>query len=1046
MKKLLAMLTICALLAICALADEAVEVWDEPAVDEVEEFELGEENTPWEDDGEEIDPPLEEEEFDLPLEEESALADEAAMVEIPAGGVDIDTAFPDDNFRAYVSENFDTDHDGKLSEEECKAVTKIEVSAMEISDLTGIAWFSELKVLDCTDNNLEALNVSANAELIELYCGFNALTALDVSANAKLGTLHCYDNELTAIDVTHNPNLSNLNVNSNQLTRLDTSQNPRLFGLDCRYNQLTSLNLEANTVLCDLYCESNLLTALNVSQCEALSTLDCRYNQITSLDVTNCTGLWDLYCQENQLTTLNIGANAELRSLECENNQIASLNLSQCGKLEYLSCNGNALVKLDVSACPLLEHLYCGNNNLSVLNVGHNPKLTCLMCYDNQISVLDTSQCPDLDFLHCSENRLTALNTSGNPKLTDLLCYENGIKALDLSGNPKLIDVSCNDNELSALDLSKNTSLETLNCEGNNIEIIDISTCATLAQVVKEDNGANLNPFPFTRTRLQADGTRKDEESTCICLGDLWFPPLEFDASAALIIDGKAIYTPPAASVALSKTELSLTAGGSATLTATIAPANALNSTVVWTSSDASVATVKNGVVTALKPGSATITAAASDNASVKTACAVKVVPPLPASVTLSKTELSLTTGDSATLTATVAPANASSSAVVWTSSDASVATVKDGVVTAVKPGSATITAAATDNPSAKAACAVKVVPPVKPVPKTGSNGTLSVNLGDQVQLSGDFATSRGWKITRYQSGKSSVATVTQDGLVTAMKEGKVKITITAANKKKATVTINVVDPTKPTGVKITQGKACTLKFGETLRLEATLAPATAQSALTWKSSKPKVASVSPDGVVTPKKEGTTKITVTTRNKKKATVTVKVVDPYKPTGVKITQDKTVTLNLGQSLSLGATLSPAGARSALTWKSSKPKVASVSPDGVVTPKKEGTAKITVTTYNKKKATVTVKVVDPTKPTGVKITQGKAVTLKAGQTLPLEATLSPVTAQSALTWKSSKPKVASVSPDGVVTANKKGTAKITVTARNKKKATLTIKVVD
>ena len=199
--------------------------------------------------------------------------------------------------------------------------------------------------------------------------------------------------------------------------------------------------------------------------------------------------------------------------------------------------------------------------------------------------------------------------------------------------------------------------------------------------------------------------------------------------------------------------------------------------------------------------------------------------------------------------------------------------------------------------------------------------------------------------------------------------------------------------------------------------------------------------------IITGVAEGKGKITVYTDNRKvKAKLTIQVVDPCKPAGISINQGKTVTLTMGQRLRLGTTLSPASARATLTWKSSKPKVAIVDASGNVVPVGEGKAKITVTTHNKKKATITVVVVDPYKPLGISINQGKMVTLKAGQTLRLGVTLNPVSARSALTWKSSKPAVATVDGSGLVRAVKKGKAKITVTTYNKKKATFTVVVTE
>ena len=170
----------------------------------------------------------------------------------------------------------------------------------------------------------------------------------------------------------------------------------------------------------------------------------------------------------------------------------------------------------------------------------------------------------------------------------------------------------------------------------------------------------------------------------------------------------------PATGVTLSETALSLHPTEKATLTAAVAPENTTD-TLVWTSSNDVVATVKNGVVTAKSEGTATITAACG---SAKAECVVTVLPPILATgVTLDKTALKLYEGDAAKLTATVEPENTTDKTIVWTSSDKTIATVKDGTVTAVKAGTATITAACGE---AKATCAVTVKAPVAPAQKDG--------------------------------------------------------------------------------------------------------------------------------------------------------------------------------------------------------------------------------------------------------------------------------------------------------------------------------------
>ncbi len=246
---------------------------------------------------------------------------------------------------------------------------------------------------------------------------------------------------------------------------------------------------------------------------------------------------------------------------------------------------------------------------------------------------------------------------------------------------------------------------------------------------------------------------------------------------------------------------------------------------------------------------------------------------------------------------------------------------------------------------------------------KTGSNGTLKLKSGETRQIVPTFAINKHCQVTGYTTNKPDVVYIDNGGLAVAKAEGTATITVKTKNGKKGSIKIKVTDPNKPTKLTVNQGKKATLNLDKTLKLTATLQPSTAKSALTFKSSKPKVATVDANGIVTPKKEGTTKITVTAKaNKKaKATITIKVVDPYKPTGISITNGKKVTLKVGETLKLGTALKPGTARSALTFKSGKKSVATVDASGLVTAVKKGTAKITVTTYNKKKAIITIKVV-------------------------------------------------------------------------------------
>lgn len=171
----------------------------------------------------------------------------------------------------------------------------------------------------------------------------------------------------------------------------------------------------------------------------------------------------------------------------------------------------------------------------------------------------------------------------------------------------------------------------------------------------------------------------------------------------------------PVTGVSLNTSTLNLIEGGTDTLTATVEPNNATNRNVTWSSDNPSVATVNNGVVSAVSEGTATITVTAQGDSTKSASCTVTVTAAaVPVTgVTLSQTQASLysnRTPNTLTLTATVAPDNATNQAVTWTSSDSAVATVdQNGVVTAVAPGTAVITATAADGSRASASCTVTV-------------------------------------------------------------------------------------------------------------------------------------------------------------------------------------------------------------------------------------------------------------------------------------------------------------------------------------------------
>ena len=175
------------------------------------------------------------------------------------------------------------------------------------------------------------------------------------------------------------------------------------------------------------------------------------------------------------------------------------------------------------------------------------------------------------------------------------------------------------------------------------------------------------------------------------------------DVSAGCVVTVKGA---AATGIKLSATSKTLENGESFVLKATLTGGSINGYGVTWSSSDESVATVSNGVVTSHRPGKAVITASKDGKSA---SCTVTVNQKV-TSVSLSVSSKTINVSDKFALTATVAPSNASNKAVKWTSNNTAVATVDaNGNVTGVSGGTATITATAQDGSGKSASCVVTV-------------------------------------------------------------------------------------------------------------------------------------------------------------------------------------------------------------------------------------------------------------------------------------------------------------------------------------------------
>lgn len=290
---------------------------------------------------------------------------------------------------------------------------------------------------------------------------------------------------------------------------------------------------------------------------------------------------------------------------------------------------------------------------------------------------------------------------------------------------------------------------------------------------------------------------------------------------------------------------------------------------------------------------------------------------------------------------------------------------------------------------------------------------------------------------TQYKSSDTKIVTVgLNTGVATGVKAGTAMIAARVPGYGDYVCTVTVVKaPTKVT----LSASSLTLSPGENRQLMATVSPSGTSTELEWASSNTAVARVDDEGLVTAVGTGKATIGVRTSNGKTAKCTVTVKGTAAVTGINLSTDS-AELNVKGTLTLKATLEPAGAEAKLTYKSSNTAVAKVSSSGKITAKKAGSAIIRVSAPNGVYADCAVTVYSV--PTKIALS-AKTLTVAVGESVALDTALTPADARTTLQWASSNKKIVTVE-DGVVTGVKAGSAAVAVKTANGKTATCKVTV--
>lgn len=418
--------------------------------------------------------------------------------------------------------------------------------------------------------------------------------------------------------------------------------------------------------------------------------------------------------------------------------------------------------------------------------------------------------------------------------------------------------------------------------------------------------------------------------------------------------------------------------------------------------------------------------------------------------IELNREAMTIAKGEKEQLTAILTPAD-SNSTVTWSSSDTRVATVAaDGTVTALEKGRATITAMVN---GISAFCEVDVVIPLESISVTSEDGTDTIRRGQTLQLNVVYNPSDTTDDTTviWRSSSDRVATVDQNGLVTARADGQAVITA-EVNGKTAEFTVNVQE-IKLTSIELNKENT-TIHRGSSEQLTVIYNPenTTDDKNVVWESSDPDTVSVDGSGNVSAKKIGAAVITAHVGNyQAKCTVTVDA-----PLEDIYPENSIINMTKNQTAILEYTLVPEDTTDnrSVTFTTSDPEIVVVDKDsGEVRALKEGTAQIILTGVNGITAIVTINVEEI--PIDEVIVDKLSAVVEKGESITIQAAVGPNNTtddDTDIRWTSSDPSVVVVAPEKtasgenvtVTATDKGGTATITATSANGRKASCTITV--
>ena len=432
------------------------------------------------------------------------------------------------------------------------------------------------------------------------------------------------------------------------------------------------------------------------------------------------------------------------------------------------------------------------------------------------------------------------------------------------NGKCKIIGYSMDGSNVTvSYDVIVDIKAESISFSSTSYKITDLGQTPSFKPKILPENTANKNvTWKSSNTSIatvSSSGVIKAVSNGTCKITATTKDGTNLSASFNITVDIKA------KSIALDKTSLKIASKNSTNkLVATVTPTQA-NQKVAWSSSNGKIATVDSkGRVKAVSNGKCKIIATTTDGTNRTASCDVTVDIKFVTGISFDFNSYTITNvNQTPVFNPNITPSDAEDKNVRWSSSNTKVATVSSsGVIKAAGNGTCKITATTTDGTNLSASFNITVN--IKATKMTLDKTKIELTTGKETEkITSSIEPSIANKAVKYTSSNTSIATVSSDGVVTAVGSGTCRIIATTTDGSKLTASCDVTVDIKTTGMKLDKTNY-TFNKAETIKINPVITPSKASKKLTWTSSNTKVAIVSSDGKVTPVGKGTCKITATT--------------------------------------------------------------------------------------------------------------------------------------------------------------------------------------